>query len=75
MFNVPSTTLQRRVLKYQGNPDKTCYIKGLGHNKQVFNADQEGELVISIKSMESRLFGLTSLELRYLAYQVEKNII
>jgi len=40
----------------------------------VFNSEQEIELVAYIKSMEARLFGLTNLELRGLAFQLaEKN--
>jgi len=42
----------------------------------VFTKEQEVELVEYIKTMEARLFGLTSLELRSLAYQlaVKNNI-
>jgi hypothetical protein len=42
----------------------------------VFTQEQEVELVEYIKTMEARLFGLTSLELRSLAYQlaVKNNI-
>lgn len=49
---------------------------GLGSLKTVFNEEQENDLVEYIKMMEARLFGLTSKDLRFSAYQfAEKNKI
>lgn len=46
----------------------------MGYFKCVFSADQEAELVEYIKYMESRLFGLTTTELRHVAFQLaERN--
>jgi len=47
-------------------------IVGLGSFKTVFNEEQESELVDYIKTMEARLFGLTTKELRLLANQLAK---
>lgn len=47
---------------------------GMGNFKCVFSTEQEAELVEYIKHMESRLFGLTTTELRCVAFQLaEKN--
>src|SRR5699024_5960563 len=58
------------------NPDETIFQKKLGHYTTIFNHQQEVELVSYIKIMEKRFYGLTSLELRALAFQLaEKNNI
>lgn len=68
-YKVPQTTLERHV--------KAIRIKGemkldlpLGPIKTVFSYEEENELVKYLKEMEARLFGLTTLELRSLAYQL-----
>lgn len=42
----------------------------MGHFKCVFTKEQEDELVAYVKDMELRLFGLSTTELRRLAYQL-----
>lgn len=74
--NVPQTTLERYVLKYRANPDDSMFQKKLGHFRTVFSPDQENELIVYIKQMEAQFHGLTSRDLRKLAYEVaEKNRI
>lgn len=52
------------------------FLSGMGRFKKNFTDAQEAVLVDYIKSMESRLFGLTTEDLRRLAYQLaEKNHI
>ncbi|KAI5700133.1 hypothetical protein M8J76_002129 [Diaphorina citri] len=68
--NVPKTTLERK-LKKEGDP-QTAAHKSLGRFKPVFSDDQEMMLKNYILQMESRLFGLTILDLRSLAYQFAK---
>lgn len=67
-FNVPRTTLRRRVgnknLRATGNK------KSLGRFQTVFTAEQEQELVDHILKMEVRLYGVTVKDLQYFAYQM-----
>ena len=75
-YNIPQTTLERYVAKYRGNPDETSIKQKLGHYETVFTPDQETELKSYIKAMEERFYGLTSAEVRSLAFQLaEKNHI
>lgn len=69
-FGVPQTTLERRVAKFRANPDSAARKGGMGNFKSVFTPEQEQELVCHIKHMEERLFGLTSSDIRHLAYQL-----
>lgn len=72
-FNVPKSTLERYVKKAKNNPAYKVN-KSDGKYKNVFTSEQEDELVSYLKTMESRLFGLTMKDLRSLAYQLaEKN--
>ncbi|XP_060879229.1 uncharacterized protein LOC132951434 [Metopolophium dirhodum] len=76
-FGVPQTTLERRAKQFAATENLAkASTKALGRFKTVFTEDQEVQLVEYIKTMEARLFGLTSLELRSLAYQlaVKNNI-
>lgn len=66
-YNVPKSTLERRVKKEGDNIQAAK--KSLGRFKSVFSIDQENLLKEYILSMESRLFGLTIHDLRSLAYQ------
>jgi len=68
-FAVPKTTLERYVKKKKENPDFVI-DKTSGKYKCVFNEQQELELVDYLKSMEKRLFGLTMLDFRKLAFQL-----
>ena len=64
-FNVPFTTLRRRVKEGKGSKKET-----LGGKRPVFDANLEQLLVEKVKDMESRFFGLTANELRKLVYQI-----
>ena len=53
-----------------------CYFltAGLSHFKTIFNKKQEEEIVDHVKHLESLLLGITSKDLRKLAYELaEKN--
>lgn len=73
-YNVPSTTLYRRV---KSEKDAlAASTKKLGRFSTVFSKQQEQELTEYIFEMESRLFGIGTKELRVLAFQfAEKNDI
>lgn len=74
-FNVPKSTLERYVKKAKNNLDYKV-DKSDGKYKNVFTSEEEDELVSYLKTMESRLFGLTMKDLRSLAYQLaEKNCL
>ena len=65
-FNVPSTTLRRRVnTTIEGW--KNTYMGGY---KVTFNKTLENEIVEHLKNLEVRFFGLTTTDVRKLAYQV-----
>lgn len=68
-YAVPQTTLERYVKKQRDNP-QVQLSKRLGKFKCVFSVDQENELSQYLINMEQRLFGLTSQEVRYLAFQL-----
>lgn len=76
-FNVPKTTSKRRLEKYMTTQDMDrATEKKLGRFKQVFSKEQEFELASYAKDMESRFFGLTTKDMRILAYDLaEKNDI
>ncbi|KAK0162410.1 hypothetical protein PV327_006190 [Microctonus hyperodae] len=68
-FGVPQSTLERHVKLRRGNP--TLQVKKtLGKYKCVFSEEQENELVDYLKNLEQRNCGLTSKEVRCLAYQL-----
>lgn len=64
-FHVPKTTLRRRISKNQGS--KKGY---LGGHRPTFSSDIESEISRHIITLETRFFGLTSMELRKLAFQI-----
>jgi transposase-like protein len=71
--NIPRNTLKRRVLNR--NKQVRGSDKGLGHS-QCIPPEIEDELVRYVKSMESRLFGLTKKEVCRMAYDIaEQNAI
>ncbi|KAF9416056.1 hypothetical protein HW555_006468, partial [Spodoptera exigua] len=76
-FSIPKTTLIyiRRLTKYESTKDLTVATeKKMGRYEKVFNVDQERELASYVKNMENRFFGLTTKDLRRLAYELaEKN--
>lgn len=76
-YNVPKTTLKRKVELYRKNKNiGQATAKKMGRFGTVFTKEQEEELAMYAKNMESRLFGLTTKDLRSLAYDLaEKNNI
>lgn len=68
-FNVPKSSLERYVKKKKKYANYKI-DKSEGKFNKVFTPEQEDELVAYLKSMESRLFGLTMKDLRSLAYQL-----
>lgn len=64
-YHIPVATLFRRLKK----PENLASKKGLGRFRTVFTSVQENILVDYILTMESRLFGLTISDLKYLAFQ------
>lgn len=72
-FNVPKTTLWNYVQKKQ--KDGTIELtKSMGKYVCVFSPTQEAEIVKFLQDMEARLFGLTMLDCRRLAFQLaERN--
>lgn len=65
-YNVPKSTLQRRVKNR--NKIVTENEKYLGRFRKVFSDEQENEIVEYIFEMEKRFFGITYKELRHLAF-------
>lgn len=73
-FSVPRATLKRRVLNK--NKDAVSNKKILGAKRSVFSPAQEKELVDHILKMEKTFFGLTTKDIRYVAFSLaEKNKI
>lgn len=73
-FSVPRSTLKRRVL--DKNKDACSNKKILGAKRSVFSPDQEKELVDYIFAMEKTFFGLTTKDVRYVAFSLaERNKI
>ncbi|KAJ8982176.1 hypothetical protein NQ317_013961, partial [Molorchus minor] len=72
-YNVPKNTLKRRVQ----NKNKICKDaeKGfLGGHTPVFSKEIEESLVNHIKDMCDRYFGLTSTDIRRLAFQLAESL-
>lgn len=73
-FNVPVMSLKRRTKNK--NLMATENIKHLGSKKPVFSPEQEDELIQHILDLEIRMYGITTQDLRRLAFQLaEKNNI
>ncbi|XP_037977944.1 MFS-type transporter clz9 isoform X2 [Plutella xylostella] len=72
LYGVPQTTLERHVAKIRKG--ELSLEATPGNFKPVFSKHEEEELVTYVIEMEKRLFGLTTVGLRKLAYQLaEKN--
>ncbi|CAG5020839.1 unnamed protein product [Parnassius apollo] len=72
LYSVPQTTLERHVAKIRKG--ELSLDSTPSNFKPVFSKQEEEELVKYIIEMEKRLFGLTTIVLRKLAYQLaEKN--
>lgn len=67
-FGVPVMTLKRRVAGK--NVNASSNIKCLGSKKPTFSSEQEEELVVYILNMETRMYGLSTRDVRNLAYQL-----
>ncbi|XP_072400260.1 uncharacterized protein [Diabrotica undecimpunctata] len=65
-YNIPKSTLQRRVTNK--NKIVTENDKYLGRFRQIFSVEQEHEILDHILEMEKRFFGITYKELRCLAF-------
>ncbi|XP_023312376.1 uncharacterized protein LOC111692555 [Anoplophora glabripennis] len=68
-YSVPQTTLERHVNAIKTKGEMNLDLP-LGPITTVFSKKEENELVEYLKEMEARLFGLSTLELRSLAYQL-----
>ncbi|KAJ3655894.1 hypothetical protein Zmor_015002 [Zophobas morio] len=65
IYSVPSTTLRRQAKIADG------WRKGyLGGRKSTFDKNLEDEIVAHVKNLETRLFGMSTNDIRKLAYQV-----
>lgn len=69
-FGVPRKTLRRHRDGKVNNPGKSS----LGGSMTVLQAKFEGQLVSHIQTMESALFGLTTTDVRKLAYQLAERL-
>lgn len=69
LYSVPQTTLERYVNKVKQGKEVT-FGEPLGPIKKVFSEEEEGEIETYLKDMEARLFGLTTLDLRRMAYEL-----
>lgn len=67
-FAVPLMSLKRRCTGK--NKLAMNHLKRLGSKVSVFTKEQEDELVTYILDMESRMYGLTSKDVRSIAYQL-----
>lgn len=67
-FNVPHTTLQRRVT--QENKTLPDNSKDLGRHRPTFDAKTEEEFVQHILDLDVRFYGLTFLEVRKLTFEM-----
>jgi hypothetical protein len=68
-YNVPQATLRRRARNK--NKFVKSVEKGLGRFRQCLDDSMEKDLVNHVlEQLESRLFGVTSVELRQLAFQI-----
>ncbi|CAG4968026.1 unnamed protein product [Parnassius apollo] len=68
-YTVPQTTLERYIKKMKKGGEVTIGLP-LGPKKTIFTPKEEDEIEAYLKYMEERLFGLTTIELRRLAYQL-----
>lgn len=71
-FNVPTSTLRRRALgknKYAVNSEKR-----FGSYQSILDKDLEAAIVDHLLNLESRFFGLTTTDVRQLAYEVAEKM-
>lgn len=66
---MPQTSLERYVTKMKEDGEVTISLP-LGPKKNIVAPKEEDEIEAYLKYMEERLFGLTTIELRRLAYQL-----
>ena len=67
-FNVPQATLRRRARNK--NKFVNSITKGLGRFRPCLDQEMENDLVQYVLGLESRLFGMTCVELRKLAFEI-----
>lgn len=71
VYNVPQTTLERKVNQARKNENIIQNVKvSLGQISTVFSKEEEQIFVAYLKEMEGRLFGLSTSELQKLAYEL-----
>lgn len=68
LHGIPQTTLERYVAKMRKG--EVSLNSGSGNFRPVFSKQEEEELIRYVKDVEKRLFGLTTVILRKLAYQL-----
>ncbi|MGL5029183.1 MAG: hypothetical protein ACRC6C_03670, partial [Wolbachia pipientis] len=67
-FNVPVMSLKRRCKGK--NVFAVNEVKALGSKRCIFSIEEENEIVTHILDMESRMYGLSTCDVRSLAYQL-----
>jgi hypothetical protein len=67
-FNVPQATLRRRARNK--NKFVNSVSKGLGRFRSALDEQSESDLVRHVLDLETRLFGLSCIELRTLAFDI-----
>lgn len=70
-FGVPQNTLERKLKLIRSVGEAATEIKvPLGPKFTIFSKEEEAEIVKYTLDLEKRLFGLTTNDLRFLAYQL-----
>lgn len=72
-FNVPRSTLQRKIKALSDN-QQTDMKPQLGYFKATFNDEYEAQLVEHMKDLDSRLMPLSKSEFLKLAYDLAENL-
>lgn len=72
-YNVPRTSLQRRIKSVLGN-EQTDMKPQLGYFKPTFEGNYEQILVEHLRDLDSRLMPLAKLEFLKLAYDLAENL-
>jgi len=70
IYGIPPKTLRRHRDKKVKSPGEVC----MGAKTAVFTAAQEADLVTHIQEMERSFFGMSTTDVRKLAYQLAKHL-
>lgn len=70
MYGVPPKTIRRHRDLMVSSPGTTT----MGSKKTVFNQEYEALLVVHVQDMEKALFGLTTVDIRRLAYDLAEHL-